>query len=345
MSAIESDTGLDPAPAPSAGPVPNRRRTVENPRFRRLQHLHTALVTGLGFGGLVTAIVLHLFVRPVSATALGIFLLFFFLVGMGLTIGYHRHFTHRGFKSSSAFRALLAILGSMAGQGPVVFWTSLHRMHHELADKPGDPHSPNLHGDGALNRVRGLLHAYIGWTFKHEVPNANFYARDLLGDAPIMWVNKRYYQWIALGWALPAALGGALTGTWYGALEGFLWGGLIRMFALHNMIWWITSFAHVVGTRDFVARDLSTNNLWMAIPTLGESWHNNHHAFPRAAILSLRWWQIDISGGVVCVLEKLGVVWDVQRVRAEDRDRRALRGRTPAVAAAASSDPGSDAGA
>lgn len=325
MSAIDPDTDLVQAPPASAEPRPNRRRTVDSRQFKRLQHVHTILMTGLGLGGLIAAIALHVFVRPVSLTALGLFVLFFFAVGMGLTLGYHRHFTHRGFKSSTAFRGLLAVLGSMAGQGPVVFWTSLHRMHHELADKEGDPHSPNLHGEGLWNRVRGLAHAYVGWTVKHEVPNANFYARDLLGDAPIMWVNKRYYLWIALGWALPAALGGVLTGSWYGALEGFLWGGLIRMFALHNMIWWITSFAHVLGSRDYVARDLSTNNFWLAIPTLGESWHNNHHAFPRAAILSLRWWQIDISGAVVAVLEKAGVVWDVQRVAPEERDRRAVR--------------------
>lgn len=325
MSAIDPDTDIEQTPASSAEPRPNRRRTVDNRQFKRLQHYHTMIMTGAGVLGLITAIALHLFVRPVSATAIGIFLLFFFLVGMGLTIGYHRHFTHRGFKSSTAFRCLLAALGSMAGQGPVVFWTSLHRMHHELADKDGDPHSPNLHGLGFWNQLRGLAHAYIGWTVKHEVPNANFYARDLLSDAPIMWVNKRYYLWIVLGWTLPALLGAALTSSWYGALEGFLWGGLIRMFALHNMIWWITSFAHVIGTRNYVARDLSTNNVWLAIPTLGESWHNNHHAFPRAAILSLRWWQIDISGAVVVVLEKVGVVWEVYRVTAEERDRRAVR--------------------
>jgi len=326
MSAIDSESTLIKPPlAPEQRP--RRKRTVENAQFRKLQHYHTILMTSAGALGLMGAIALHLFVRAASKTAIGMFLLFFFCVGMGLTIGYHRHFTHRGFKSSSTFRSLLAILGSMAGQGPVVFWTSLHRMHHELADKEGDPHSPNLLGPGLRNQLRGLLHAYVGWTVRHKVPNANFYARDLMADAPIMWVNKRYYWWIALGWLMPAALGGLLTASWYGALEGFLWGGLVRMFALHNMIWWITSFAHVIGTRDYVARDLSTNNFWLALPTLGESWHNNHHAFPRAAILSLRWWQIDISGVVVFVLEKIGVVWDVSRVTPEERDRRAVRGR------------------
>jgi len=320
----QATLAVDVLPAAAPSSAAQCKRTVTNQKFKRLQHYHSMLMVGLGLSGLLTAIALHVLVRPVSGTAIGIFVLFFFCVGMGLTLGYHRHFTHRSFKSSTAFRGLLAILGSMAGQGPVVFWVALHRMHHEMADKEGDPHSPNQHGEGRWNQLRGLAHAYIGWTVKHEVPNANLYARDLLADAPIMWVNKRYYYWVALGWILPAVLGGLLTGSWYGALEGFLWGGLIRMLALHNIIWWITSFAHVFGSRDYVSRDLSTNNPWLAIPTLGESWHNNHHAFPRAAIISLHWWQIDISGGVLATLEKLGVVWDVCRVQADERARRAV---------------------
>jgi stearoyl-CoA desaturase (Delta-9 desaturase) len=312
------------APPPfSSADQPQYRHIVDNKRLKKIQHRHTVAMTGLGASGFAVAIALHLFVQSVSGPALSIFALFFFCVGMGLTIGYHRHFTHKSYKARTSFRVLLGILGSMAGQGPIVFWTSLHRMHHELADKAGDPHSPNLHGEGLLNRLRGIAHAYIGWTVKHEVPNANFYARDLLADAPIMWVNKRYYVWIAGGWLLPAVLGAACTGTAYGALEGFLWGGLARMFVHHNMIWWITSFAHVIGRRDYAARDLSTNNAWLAIPTLGESWHNNHHAFPRAAVLSLHWWQLDISGLVVTVLEKLGIVSEVCRVLPQDRDRRA----------------------
>jgi stearoyl-CoA desaturase (delta-9 desaturase) len=281
-------------------------------------------MTGAGLAGLIGAILLHVFFRPISRPAIAVFFFFFFLVGMGLTIGYHRFFTHQSFRTSTAFKTALGILGSMAGQGPVVFWTALHRMHHELADKEGDPHSPNMHGDGIWNKTRGLFHAYIGWTVKHEVPNANFYARDLLVDAPIMWINGTYYVWIILGLLLPAAIVGAYEVSAYGFLEGFLWGGLVRMFALHNMIWWITSFAHVFGTRDYTSRDLSTNNFWLAVPTLGESWHNTHHAFPRAAILSLQWWQIDISGAVVALLEQAGIVWDVCRIRERDRDVRAV---------------------
>lgn len=306
--------------------APSRyKRTVDDRLIRRIQHVHTVIATTAGLSGVTAAAVLHVAVAPVSRAAIGIFLLFFFLVGMGLTIGYHRLFTHRSYRAPTALRVTLGILGSMAGQGPIVFWTALHRMHHELADQHGDPHSPNLNGDGWRNRLRGLAHAYIGWTVRHPVPNANFYARDLLADRAIMWVNKRYYRWIALGMALPTACGWLFTHTAYGALEGFLWGGLIRMFALHNVIWWITSFAHVLGSRDYACRDLSTNNVWLALPTLGESWHNHHHAFPRAAILSFAWWQIDISGGAIAVLEKLGIVTDVCRVAPEEQQRRRVK--------------------
>lgn len=322
---LKMDRFSPPATMTSGTAQSKHKRTVDNRLVKRAQHIHTIVATTAGLSGVVAAALLHIFISPVSAAALGIFLLFFFLVGMGLTIGYHRLFTHRSYTALTPLRIALGILGSMAGQGPIVFWTALHRMHHELSDKEGDPHSPNLSGAGWKNKVRGIVHAYIGWTVKHEVPNANFYARDLLGDSAIMWVNKRYYLWIALGLALPALLGWIFTETAYGALEGFLWGGLIRMFALHNVIWWITSFAHVFGSRDYVARDLSTNNFWLAIPTLGESWHNHHHAFPRAAILSFAWWQIDISGCVIAALEKIGVVKDVCRVTPEEMERRRVQ--------------------
>jgi stearoyl-CoA desaturase (delta-9 desaturase) len=213
-------------------------------------------------------------------------------------------------------------LGSAAGQGPLVFWVSLHRLHHEFADREGDPHSPNLFGTSSRQRLRGLLHAYIGWTVVHDVPNANFYARDLLKDPAMMTVNRYYYLWVGLGLGLPAAIVGAATASWLGALEGLLWGGLVRMFAFHNAIWWITSFAHRFGTRDFATRDLSRNNFWIAVPTLGESWHNNHHGFPSAAVLRFAWWQLDITGMAALLLEKVGLASDLQRPTLAARDAR-----------------------
>jgi len=293
-------------------------RLLNNPPLRRSQHIHSAVVTCAGLSGVIAAIWLALLVKPVSSMDMIVFLVFFLAIGLGVTVGFHRHFTHRSFQASEPVRATLAILGCMAAQGPVVFWVALHRLHHEFSDRPGDPHSPNLFGTSLWQKTRGLLHAYIGWTVTHEIPNANYYARDLLADRKIMWVNRRYYFWIALGLVLPTAIGGLWTMTWLGALEGLLWGGLVRMFAVHNIIWWITSLAHVFGTHDFRSKDHSTNNFWMALPTLGESWHNNHHSFPTCANLRFEWWQIDISGMVIKVLERVGLAWDVHAPAPDD---------------------------
>ena len=306
---------------------PNRtrvRRIVHNSRLKRLQHVHSAVVTMTGGAAFIAAAISFVVLKRTSIIGIGAFFVMFFLVGTGLTVGYHRLFTHKSFKSSVTLRVLLAIFGSMAAQGPVVFWVALHRMHHDLADHEGDPHSPNLHGRSAWQRTKGLLHAYVGWTLVHDVPNANYYAKDLLADKAIMTVNRLYYLWIALGLIGPALVCGAITRSGAGAIEGLLWGGLVRMFALHNMIWWITSFAHSFGTRDLVCKDLSTNNAWIALPTLGEGWHNNHHAFPSAAVLSFKWWQFDLSGWLILFLQRCGLVWDVQRPSRELIELRSL---------------------
>ena len=300
--------------APGVSEAPRRAkvgRVINNRRLRRSQHLHSAAVSLAGIAGIVTAVLLAVLVKPVSALDVGLFLAFFLAIGLGVTVGFHRHFTHRAFKATPGTRRALAILGCMAAQGPVVFWVALHRLHHEFSDRPGDPHSPNLSGSSPWQRARGLFHAYIGWTVRHEVPNANYYARDLLTDRGIMWVNRHYYAWVALGLALPTALGGLATASWLGAADGLIWGGLIRLFAVHNIIWWITSLAHVAGRRDYLSSDYSTNNAWIALPTLGEGWHNNHHSFPSAAVLSFEWWQLDISGLAIRLLERCGLAWDV----------------------------------
>jgi stearoyl-CoA desaturase (delta-9 desaturase) len=191
----------------------------------------------------------------------------------------------------------------------VIFWVALHRMHHEFADRAGDPHSPNLHGTSILQRLEGVWHAWFGWTTRHPVPNASFYAKDLLRDPQIMRVNRSYYLWVALGVAIPAVCGGLLMPTPLGFLYGFLWGGLVRIFLWHQMIYCITCIAHVSGRRDFDSKDLSCNNAWLAIPTLGESWHNNHHAFPSAADLHFDTRQV-------------GLVWDLRQPSFEQLEAR-----------------------
>ncbi|HEY8025635.1 MAG TPA: acyl-CoA desaturase [Burkholderiaceae bacterium] len=303
--------GTDFAPSEVQG----RRLTVDDPRLKRMQRFHALMVAGAGWSGLILATWLACNGHPVSRLALALFAVFYLLAGCGITVGYHRYFTHRSFRAPALLKALLAIFGAMNGQGPVVYWVSVHRMHHMFSDRKGDPHSPNLHGDGAWNRLRGAAHAYAGWTVAHDVPNASVFSRDLLSDKTVIWVNRRYYLWLLLGWLLPAVLGGVISGTVYGALEGLLWGGLVRMLASSSAMYAISVFCHSpgVGDRAWNTEDYSRNNAWLAIPTLGDAWHNNHHAFPRAAVHGLRWWQLDISGMAIVLLGKLGIVSDICR--------------------------------
>jgi stearoyl-CoA desaturase (delta-9 desaturase) len=318
---LESDYSRTGNPIPS---IPTRP-TIENAQLRRKQHVNAGIATGLGFCGTILAIWLAMYVRPISWPQIAIFLAAFVPIHLGVTVGFHRLFTHRSFEATPVLRATLAILGSMAGQGPVVFWVALHRMHHEYADQHGDPHSPNLSGNSWLARIRGVLYAYVGWTVQHEVPNANHFARDVLRDSLIMRLSRYYYLWITLGFAIPTLLGAWLLGGWYGALEGLLWGGLLRMFVSHNMIWWITSFAHTFGNHDLESGDRSTNNIWIAIPTLGEGWHNNHHAFPNAATLDFHWWQLDLSGIAIRTFAAVGWARNLRRPSPQTLQTRKFR--------------------
>lgn len=293
--------------------LPKRpKKTIESDYIKNLQWRHALIVNWFSFLGVVIASILILSGNPVSSVEVGLFAGMWFLTEIGIIVGFHRHFTHCSFQAATPVRIVLSILGSMAAQGSLVFWVSLHRLHHEYSDKQGDPHSPHLHGESLLERLRGLWHSYIGWTLNHPVANPNHYASDLLRDQVISKVNKLYLVWVLLGLAIPTVLGGILRGSWAGAFYGFLWGGPVRMYLTHNLVWSITSIAHVFGNRPLNSKDRSTNNIWIALPTLGESWHNNHHAFPNAAIVGWKWWQIDIAGWIVRALEKLGLIWDVK---------------------------------
>jgi stearoyl-CoA desaturase (delta-9 desaturase) len=245
-----------------------------------------------------------------------VFLIMYVITGLGVTVGFHRHLTHRSFKAKPWVRGGLAIMGSMAIEGPVTSWVADHRKHHAFSDKEGDPHSPHVgHAGGWRGALSGLFHAHVGWLFIHTHRGAKArYAPDLQKDPLIRWVDRTFVLWALGGLLLSFVLGYLIGGTLTAALTGLLWGGGVRMLVVHHVTYSINSLCHFFGERRYATDDESRNLLWLALPTLGESWHNNHHAFPTSAAHGLRKRDIDPSAGVIWALEKLGLAWDVVRV-------------------------------
>ena len=268
----------------------------------------------LPFLGLLAAIVL-LWNRAVDWIDLGILLFTYLLFGFGVTVGFHRLLTHRAFQTHKPLQYAFAVLGSMALQGSVLDWVADHRKHHAHTDVEGDPHSPHVgHGSG----LRGLWHAHTGWLFEtHGQADWKRYAAELYEDPGMRRIN-RAFPWLALASILlPAVVGWLAHGTAAGALRGLVWGGLVRAFLLHHVTWSINSICHFFGRRRFAIDDRSTNVAWLAIPSLGEAWHHNHHAFPRSAAHGLRWWEVDLSALVIRGLRRLGLAWKVVEITPE----------------------------
>jgi len=262
-----------------------------------------------------------------------VFLIMYVLCGLGVTVGFHRHLTHRSFKTSRWMRGLLAIFGSVAIEGPVISWVADHRKHHTYSDQEGDPHSPHVgHGGGLGGALKGLLHAHVGWLFIHTHRGArDRYARDLIADPVVSWVDRTFVVWVLVGLLAAFGLGYAIGGTLDAALTALLWGGAVRMLVVHHVTYSINSLCHFFGRQRFQTNDESRNLLWLSLPTFGESWHNNHHAFPTSAFHGLRAWELDPSAWTIRALEKAGLVWDVVRV---DPERQARKADAPAEAAA-----------
>jgi stearoyl-CoA desaturase (delta-9 desaturase) len=302
------------APGPSAATAPRRRdkTIISSPQLHRLQRRHFILFDVLPFLGTLAAVIL-LFFRPIGAMELSLLFVMWLLTGLGLTVGYHRLFSHHAFTADRGVAVALLILGSMAGRGPMISWVAMHRRHHDRADHDGDLHSPVLHGDTLPQRVRGWLHAHLTWMTKHDYPNVAFYVPDLLRDDALVEANRHYYAWVALGLALPALIGAAATGSWMGGVTGFLWGGAVRMFVVEQSMSAVNSILHLAGSRPFERLDdNSRNSAVLGLMVWGEGWHNNHHAFPYSAAFGLRWYQLDPGFWVIRALQAVGLVWNVK---------------------------------
>jgi stearoyl-CoA desaturase (delta-9 desaturase) len=273
----------------------------------------------LPFVGFVLAIVLcwHRFVEPIDLVLLAGG---YSATCLGITVGFHRLLTHRAFKARPVVRYGLAVLGTLAVEGSVIKWVTDHRKHHAFADEEGDPHSPHEAGRGA---IKGLWHAHAGWLFT-TVGQADRrrYGADLLADRGIRAIDAAEKPLIAGSLALPFVIGLLVKGTIGGGLVTLLWAGLVRIFLLHHATFSINSICHYFGRRRFETPDESTNVSWLSLVTFGESWHNNHHAFPTSAFHGLRARELDLSGQFIRALERVGLAWDVVRINPERQQRR-----------------------
>ena len=277
------------------------------------------------FAATITAIVLlwNSFVTPADLIIAAVMYL---LTAIGITVGFHRQLTHRSFQTSKPLEYTFAILGSMAVQGPVIAWVADHRKHHAHTDEEGDPHSPHVSPDGGVQSVfKGLWHAHSGWLMSSQ-GRADWkkYAPDLYEDKGMRYINRHFGFLVYMSLAIPALAGFLVSGTLAGAAGGLLWGGFVRIFFVHHVTWSVNSVCHFLGTRRFDTDDRSTNVFWLALPSLGESWHHNHHAFPRSAVHGLKRWEPDPSALIISALEKLGLARNVVRISPERQAQRTL---------------------
>jgi stearoyl-CoA desaturase (Delta-9 desaturase) len=271
----------------------------------------TLIVVIAPFFGLVAAII-SFWGWGFRWADLALLLVMYLLTGLGITVGFHRLFTHHAFETNRIVQFVFAVLGSMAVEGPLLQWVALHRQHHQHSDDTEDPHSPHHQGIGVWSVVRGLWHAHLGWMFASKRPDLQRYVKDLRQSKLLRAASALFPLWVAVGLLIPTAIGWLLIGTPSGAWTGFVWGGLVRILFVHHVTWSINSVCHIWGRQPYYSHDQSRDNALFGVFGLGEGWHNTHHAFPTSARHGLRWWQIDVSYWVIRGLELMGLAWNVK---------------------------------
>lgn len=274
--------------------------------------------------GAVAAVAYAVFVG-VTVSDVVLFVVMYLITALGVEAGLHRYFTHRSFDAAEPVKVLLGIAGSMAAQGPIVFWVANHRLHHAFADTERDPHSPRPQGPGIRGRAKGLWHGHVGWLFDVKKLDWSRHTRDWLGDRRVMAINARYFWLVLAGIVAPGVIGLLSTQSLQGFVGGVLWGGFARIFVLDHATWAVNSLGHTIGHREFDLRDDSRNIGVLAPPTIGGSWHNNHHARPALAQTRRHWWQLDPAGDFIRLLDAIGLAHNVRYVSStSDRAEGAL---------------------
>jgi len=294
------------APEPAIDPIP--KTGVEQvvlllfivvPFLALLAAIPIAWGWGLGWRDLAIATVLYV------------------ITGHGITVGYHRYFTHGSFKANRPLKIALALAGSLAIEGPVIRWVADHRRHHAFSDRAGDPHSPWRYGETIPALTRGFFYAHMGWMFNVEQTNPRRYSPDLVSDPDLVRISRRFPTLVLCSLLIAPLAGGLLSWSWQGALTAFFWASLVRISLLHHVTWSINSICHTIGQQPFKSRDRSGNVWWLALLSNGESWHNLHHADPTCARHGVLPGQIDSSARVIWLFERFGWAYDVRWPRAE----------------------------
>ncbi|MET8750142.1 acyl-CoA desaturase [Streptomyces sp. NPDC004667] len=302
---------IEDAPASSTPSTDAVSATRGGEQKRSVEQIALLLFITVPFLALLAAVPLA-WGRGVSLLDLGLMVFMYFLTCHGITIGFHRYFTHGSFKAKRPLRIALAVMGSMAVEGPLVRWVADHRKHHRYSDHEGDPHSPWRFGETVPALMKGLWWAHIGWLFDEEQTDQQKYAPDLIKDPAIRRISRDFVLWTVVSLAIPPLVGGLVTMSWWGAFTAFFWGSLVRVALLHHVTWSINSICHAMGKRPFRSRDRSGNVWWLAVLSCGESWHNLHHADPTSARHGVLRGQVDSSARLIRWFERLGWASDVR---------------------------------
>jgi stearoyl-CoA desaturase (delta-9 desaturase) len=304
-----------------ATPPAERRAPAAGTKHRPAWELPVVgLVVALPPASLLVAIPLA-WGHGVRALDLVLVTVLYLLTGLGITVGFHRMFTHGSFAANRPLKIALAVAGSMAMQGPVIRWVADHRKHHAYADADGDPHSPWRYGESVTGLLRGFFHAHMGWLFEREQASTRRWAPDLVADRDLVWIHRLFPVIALASLGLPALIGGLATASWAGAATGLLWGGFVRIFLIHHVTWSVNSICHIVGERPFETRDKATNFWPLALFSFGESWHNLHHADPKCARHGVDRGQLDPSARVIRWFEQAGWATNVRWPQSERIER------------------------
>ena len=287
----------------------------------RGEQVITAFIVGAPLAVLVFGII-WFWGEGVHLRDIVIAVVLYFVAGHGITIGFHRLLAHKSFRACRPLKLFLVGAGSMAFQGGPIGWVADHRRHHVFSDQPDDPHSPHRFGSGVGARLHGLWHAHVGWLLKHARTSWTRHASDLLADRDMVVMNAMFPFWCAVSLAIPFGLGWLFGGGVGAALTALLWAGGVRILVLHHVTWSINSLCHTFGRRPFATSDQSRNLAPLALVSMGESWHNGHHAFPRSARHGIQAGQWDTSARLISCFERLGWAHDVHLPRPEMIARR-----------------------